>query len=158
MPRLLLGLSALLLFTACATLSEPARAPNVSLVDFQVADAGFFEQRYLLMLRVQNPNPVELSIRGMDYSLDLNGTQFARGVSDRKLVLPAYGEALVPVELISSLSAAVRILQQLGGEAVRYELNGGVAVGEQGRRLPFSYEGELAIQQEEEPLAPGRAL
>lgn len=148
MPRLIVYAGCLLLLFACAGLPGAARPPHISLVDFQLAEAGLFEQRYVLLLRLQNPNPRDLGIRGMDYSLAFNGAEFARGVSDRKLVLPAYGEAMVPVELIGNLSSALRILTELRGESISYELTGGVTLGNSRTRLPFDYRGELAFEPE----------
>lgn len=154
MSRLFGYLCGLLLLVGCASLSAPVQPPNISLVDFQLAEAGLFEQRYVLLLRVQNPNPLDLGIRGMDYRLAFNGAEFARGVSDRQVVLPAYGEAMVSVDLISSLASALRTLNELSGESISYELSGGISLGDSRVRLPFDYRGDLVL----EPAEQGPAL
>ena len=61
--------------------------PEVNLVGLRVVELGLFEQRYELQLRVQNPNSFVLPISGMSYSPELNGEEFARGVSRGKVSL-----------------------------------------------------------------------
>lgn len=148
LPVVLLGVAWL---AGCATLNTPVRTPHVSLVDVRLVDVGLFEQRYTLVLRVQNPNPRGLAVNGMDYTLSFNGAEFARGVSNQEVVLPAYGEALVSLELISSLAGAVHALTRFDGDALSYRLDGGVSLGGSRNRLPFHYEGRLVLDQAAEP-------
>ena len=144
---------------ACASLRPPVEAPRVGLSDLEVVDFGVFEQRYRLELRVQNPNPGALRIRGMDYVLHINDQEFARGVSDRSVTIAAFGEARVDIDLVSSLAGVVAQLNELGkqgGDRLPYRLSGRLTIGspEQSglfgliplsRSLPFDYQGELSF-------------
>ncbi len=44
-------------------------------------------------MRVQNPNNVELAVRGITYTLELGGEELGRGLSGSSFVVPARGEA-----------------------------------------------------------------
>lgn len=141
-------LALLLLVGGCAGFPygtiEP---PRVFLSDVRLDKVKLLEQRYLLELRVQNPNDVELPIGGMDYRLSLNGDEFAAGVSNRSWTLPANGEQVITIELVSSLGRVLeqfRRLEKRGG-AVDYDLSGGIILGRRGPKLPFQAEGQLRL-------------
>ena len=77
------------LLTGCAALQDSLEAPHVTLTDLRMLDMTLFEQRYGLKIRVQNPNPVELPITGMNFRLDVNDSELGRGVSDQPVTVPA---------------------------------------------------------------------
>jgi LEA14-like dessication related protein len=134
------------LLTGCAALQSPLEAPHVTLTDLRPLDMTLFEQRYGLKLRVQNPNPVELPITGMNFRLDVNGSELGHGVSDQPVTVPAYGEAVVEIKLTSNL---VRIFDQIRGlesgkgQSLRYHLSGGLSLANRMSKLPFDYQGEF---------------
>jgi LEA14-like dessication related protein len=87
--------------------------------------------RFSLKLRVQNPNDAPIEYDGISVALDLNGTPFASGVSDRSGVVPRFGEAVIDVPVSVSAFAAARQAWNLPGAA---------ASGE----LPYALRGRLA--------------
>jgi LEA14-like dessication related protein len=118
---------------------------------------NLFEQRYGLTLRVQNPNPEELAVSGVDFRLSLNGETFADGVSNQSARIPAYGDALLEVDVSSSLLRVfdqIRALEQGASDGLRYRIEGTLAVGEGWSRLPFEREGVVRLS----PPDPSRAL
>lgn len=138
----------LLLIGGCADFPygtiEP---PQVFLSDIRLDSVRLLEQRYRLELRVQNPNDVDLPIGGMNYRLSLNGEEFATGVSNRSWTLPAYGEQVITIELVSDLGRVLeqfRRLEKRGG-AVDYDLTGGIQLGRRGPELPFRTAGRLQL-------------
>ena len=134
------------LLTGCAALQDSLEAPHVTLTDLRMLDMTLFEQRYGLKIRVQNPNPVELPITGMNFRLDVNDSELGRGVSDQPVTVPAYGEAVVEIKLTSNL---VRIFDQIRGlesgkgQSLRYHLSGGLSLANRMSKLPFDYQGEF---------------
>lgn len=144
--RLLTACLVCLLFTACAGLGGYREPPRVSLVGIQPLDMTLMEQRYRLALRILNPNDVDLPVSGMNYSVELNGREFAYGVSRQEVTIPALGEAVVEVEVISSLLDMLRQLRALEDDTARgldYRLVGDLRLGDHGVRLPFEYSGSL---------------
>ncbi|SEH07977.1 LEA type 2 family protein [Candidatus Venteria ishoeyi] len=121
----LFGLT-LLIVSGCASLGVNER-PYVSLSNLTPLGMSLLEQHYQLQLRIQNPSPVPLSINGMAFKLEINGKNFARGVSNKKTSIPAFSSQLVEAEVSSSLFGILRQVQSLSdGQQThfRYRLSG----------------------------------
>ncbi len=134
---------ALLLAGACAA---TARRPqlDVSISELGAGQIGVLEQTYLLKLRVQNPNPIDIPTDGLSFSIQLNGKPFARGVSNKSVTIPRLGEAVVDVEAVSDLSGLIQQMRGIEGLAntgLRYRLSGRFFAGE--KPFPFEYSGSL---------------
>lgn len=137
----------LLALGACAGLTRLQEKPQVSLAGLDLAELGLFEQRFVLQLRVQNPNEVELPIRGLSFDVELHGQPFAKGLSDKAVRVPAFGEALLEVKATSNLASVLRQLRELqksGREQTDYRIFGTIAVEGLGR-LPFDRSGDVRL-------------
>jgi LEA14-like dessication related protein len=160
-----LRLAALLVLAwtaACSTLGPYQEPLRVNLVSIQPLDMTLLEQRYVLLLRIQNPNDSELSVNGVSFDLDLNGKEFANGVSGEPFVVPAFGEQVVSVNVVSTLFAVVRQVQELqSGElkSLQYRLSGRLSLAKGFARIPFERTGELDLGsfQPRSPLSPDGA-
>lgn len=132
---------------ACATSGlGNLQPPHVTLSNIAPADnMTFFEQRYHVTLRVQNPNNTDLPVDGLNYNVTLNGKEFARGVSQDDVTIPALGEGLVHVTVTSSPFDWVRQIDQLNRNPdlrPSYKVDGSLYLkGLGNRRLPFSQSG-----------------
>lgn len=149
--RLALLLSAVWL-TACASLSGYKEQPRVSLAGINVLDVGLFEQRFALRLRVQNPNDIELPIKGWTYDLDLNGIAFATGTSNKTATIPAFGTDVIEVEAYSDITNVLRQISEWrksGLNNVSYRLKGNAFLASTSRKLAFDYRGDIALPTEE---------
>jgi LEA14-like dessication related protein len=134
------------LLAACTGMSAYKEAPRVSLASIQPRAANLYEQRYGLQLRILNPNATEIPIKGLSYSLEINGREFAYGVSQQSVSIPSYGEALVDVDVISNFLNMLQELQENSEEThrnLKYRLFGNIALADSSRNLPFDYQGEL---------------
>lgn len=144
---LVLGVSACSGVNALRQIVDP---PRVSLSGVKLVSAGLLEQRYLLSLRVQNPNSVAIPVSGLDYRVDLGGSEFARGVSASSFSLPANGEDLVEIEVSTNLLESARHVYNLlknGEDSVDYSLSGNVKVDLPFvKSLPFSRTGEVDLR------------
>lgn len=129
----------------CAALAGKTEPPQVSLAGLQIVEMGLFEQRFNLKLRIQNPNDFSLPIRGMTYDLELNEQQFARGVSNQSVTVPALGEGLVDVQVVSNLFNVLEQLRSLSGGQFSYRLSGGVSLAHRAARIPFEYQGQISL-------------
>ena len=131
------------LISGCAATSELANPPRVSLADLRLAEVSLIEQRYAAKLRVQNPNDADLSVRGMEYTIYINGRKFADGVSGRKFSVPSYSEKIIEVSLTSTVLRVFEQLQNLSsGEAqnFRYRITGSLSLDGLRGSIPFSHE------------------
>ncbi|MCO6413805.1 MAG: LEA type 2 family protein [Thiogranum sp.] len=149
----------LLVLTACSTLPMRTDPPRVTLIGLSLVSVELFEQRYQVRLRMKNPNAFALPVRGLDFHLELNGKTFADGVSNQSLDVPAYGESVLALEVTSGLLQVFRQLQALEDSAmsgVAYRIQGNIAIGDFGRRLPFDYTGQIGLPDDPVPPATDR--
>ncbi len=140
-------LMVVLLLAGCASLGGYRDPPRVSLVSIEPLDMTLLEQRYALQLRILNPNDVALPVSGLNYSIEINRREFAYGVSRQSVTIPAHGEALLDVEVISNLLSLMRQVQELGAggkQVIEYRLSGKLSLDHSPVRLPFDYSGELS--------------
>ena len=142
----LLIVAAALALAACASLPR-LDPPRVTLADIDSVAFEGMELRMRVKLRVQNPNGLALDYDGIDVQVSLQGKGVARGVSDGRGSVPAYGEAIVALPVSISLMDLGRQAFSLfkGGEGrVRYAVDGklgGTLLG----ATRFHSEGELAL-------------
>ena len=126
----MLGLTAL---GGCAGLRLGMQKPEVTVANIRLLDGNLFEQRFVLTLRITNPNRVEIPIEGLSFDLDLNEQPFAKGVSNRALVVPRLGEATTLSALASQLilpkpglNALLNIVEGMGLYGVNVAHSGSV--------------------------------
>ena len=150
-------LLAALLAVACASLGSYPETPRVSLVSIEPKEMTLFEQRFAVQLRILNPNAKAIPVRGLSYALEVNEREFAYGVSPQSIEIPAFGEALLEVEISSNLISVVRQLQRMGDEtrnSLDYRLAGKINVANRLRSLSFDYAGQLNYLPSNKPAAP----
>lgn len=121
----------LLLLAGCAGLPLGLEKPGVSIAGIRLLDGNLFEQRFVLALRITNPNRVEIPIEGLNFDLDLNERPFAKGVSNRALVVPRLGEATMEVTVSTGLNAWLKQLGELGKgrDKADYRIRGRLVTG-----------------------------
>lgn len=153
MPRILViaALGAALAGCAALTVREPLSATLSSVTPVEMS---LLEQKFLVKVRVLNPNDTPIEFDGVVFDLELNGEPFAKGVSDQKGVVPRYGEAQFDVTVVSGLQGIVRQINALasgGRESLTYRVKGRLGSGMFGG-VPFESKGELKF-----PSAPASA-
>jgi LEA14-like dessication related protein len=134
------------LVTGCAGPGAYRETPRVSLVSIQPKEMGVLEQRYGLQLRILNPNDTDLPVTGMQYALQINDQEFAYGVSRQPVTIPAYGEAVLDVDVVSNLLSVLQQLQEANSgkhDSLKYRLSGSLSLENRLGKLPFDYHGEL---------------
>lgn len=137
------------LMTACAGMLTRPEPPRISLIGLKPVSMDLFEQRFLVSLRVRNPNPFTLPVRGMDFNMDINGKRFADGISATRVDIPALGEGRVDVEVSSSLFNTFRQLQSILNEQTKfdYRINGHVMLRNRSLSLPFEFSDSFSFSQ-----------
>jgi LEA14-like dessication related protein len=145
--RLTAVTTALLALAACSGLGD-LQTPQLEVLGVQMMSTDMFAQRFTVRMHVQNPNNMELPVKGIDYTLLLMGDLFAEGKTNEPFVLPALGEAefdmTVTTNFVSSLG---RLISRVGGgklEDIDYELAGTLFVDKgMVRKIPFNKRGTL---------------
>jgi LEA14-like dessication related protein len=148
MKRLCLTLTATLalLLSACASLA-PRDPLAVNVVGMEQLPGQGMEGRFLVRLRVQNPNEQPIEYDGVALELDVRGSRLASGVSDERGTVPRFGEAVIAVPVSVPATALVR--QALGfatgdRSKVDYRLRGKLA-GPAFGGMSFESSGEIAL-------------
>jgi LEA14-like dessication related protein len=140
----LLGAS---LLAACA-LAPKLEPPELSVIGIQIVSGELWAQRFKVRLHVHNPNDRELAVKGLEYSLEIAGEQFASGESATSFILPPHGDAEFDTNVTTNLAGAVlKILSRGPGaltEEVPYRLHGKVSLAEGlWRSIPFDARGSF---------------
>jgi LEA14-like dessication related protein len=149
-------LALVMLLAACATGSK-LETPRLKVVGIQMLSTDMFAQRFVVRMLVQNPNDMELKVRGLDYQILLMGDSFAEGVSNSEFLLPALGEAEFDMTVTTNfVSSFGRLLSRVGGgklENIEYEVVGKIFV-DKGmiKKIPFSHRGTVDFSKELGPL------
>lgn len=130
----------------CAGFQLGMKKPQVAVIDIRPQDATLLEQRFVLSLRVTNPNSIEIPIEGLTFRLDLNGQQFATGVSNKPVVIPRLGDGVVEVTATTGLASLLRQFRELGKlrDKVEYRLRGRLVTGNFGG-FDFDETGEVGM-------------
>lgn len=125
-------LGALLMLAGCASLSPYPDPPTVNVTSFALApESAGMTPRFRVGLNVVNPNRRELTLVGMSYSVELEGTRILNGATSELPVIPAYGSADFSVDLSPDLLGSALLLSDL--------------LGRQRDRLSFSFKGRLDV-------------
>jgi LEA14-like dessication related protein len=140
----------LAVLAACAGFLFPEPV-QVSVVGMEPITGEGMEARFLLKLRVQNPNDRPVDFDGVSVELDVRGMRLASGVSDARGSVPRFGEQVITVPVSVPMTAVLRQLLGLANDASRldglkvdYTLRGRLAGSGMGG-VPFSARGELAM-------------
>jgi hypothetical protein len=120
---------------------------RISVAGLALLGGHGLELRFLLKLRIQNPNDRGLDFDGIALTLSVDGQVVATSVSDVKGSLPRYGEVVIELPVEVSAVAAVHLARILARPAakdapVRYELRGKIGAGWLGS-INFQHGGNL---------------
>jgi LEA14-like dessication related protein len=141
---LLAGLVVLLSACVGMGLKEPI---NVDVVGLEPMRSDAMEARFLVKLRVQNPNDQPISFNGLYVELDVRGSRVASGVSNSGGDVPRFGESIVEIPVTVPFTALIRQAMNLSGgmpAALDYEVKGRLS-GPLFGGASFSRKGELAM-------------
>jgi LEA14-like dessication related protein len=144
------GLVVAVVLAACA-LAPKLEPPKLSIVGVQIVSADLFTQRLKVRVHVQNPNDRSLPVKGLQYTIEVEGEQFASGESAASFEVPALGEAEFDMNVTTNLAGALLKVLARGpnarGQEVSYRLSGKVSLSEGlFRSIPFQQQGTFKLQ------------
>jgi LEA14-like dessication related protein len=113
------------LLSSCAVLPKFEK-PILSVVGISLGRSDLLQQTLVLHLRVENPNNLALPVKGLQYRLELNGEEFARGETSDSFSVPAGGASNFDTSVTTNLAGAVLRLASSRGKNVNYKLSGTV--------------------------------
>ena len=98
----------------CATLSGDLDPPTVTVENVESLPNSGSSPRFLITLRIANPNKQALDIVGVSYSLALMDRELISGVTNEVPRIEAYSEETVKLEAGIRLFELLRLLAGLG--------------------------------------------
>ena len=127
MSRMLVTAVALGL-SGCSLFVPKLEKPTLSVMNVQMLKSDLWHQELKVRMRVQNPNDRALPVKGIAYQLDVDGEEFAHGMSGDSFIVPARGEAEFDMSVSANMaSMLVKVLGE-GGDSLDYRLTGKISL------------------------------
>lgn len=148
----LLLLLPLLLVTGCSTMGlDDFDEPEVELVGLEPLPSQGMEARFLVRLRIVNPNSTALDIDGMAYEVYLRDSRILSGVSNQALAIPAFSEETAELEVAAGMLASLALLRDFmtnpPDAGIPYTLKAKLSRGGLGGTIRVSREGVIDLGQ-----------
>lgn len=138
----------ILSLSGCSVFSGPSiETPDIHLQSVRFKGGNVLEQEFRLNFMIKNPNPFNLSVRGLSYQVQLNELDLFKGESTHDFVVPAHGSTVFSLLAHSNLWRHLRQLRQMlesPQRPVRYRFDGEVKTGPIfGESIPLHRSGEF---------------
>jgi LEA14-like dessication related protein len=113
MPRCLAPLVLIIVVAGLGGCVSPQKveAPSIALQDVKLLNAVGLTQYLRVELLVSNPNDFDIPLTGLKFGMQMNGQDFAEGLSNKRVDIPRLGRAVVPVEVTVSVLAILKQIQ-----------------------------------------------
>ena len=105
--------TAVLFLSACASMRPEFDPPQVSVDSIESLPGSEGIPKFLIKLRVANPNKQTLDIAGISYSISILDKELISGVSNQVPVIDPYSEGVVELEASLKLFQIVRLITGL---------------------------------------------
>ena len=141
-----------LLFTlSCATLQPGYETPTVSITSFEAIPSQGMIPQFQIGLHIVNPNRSPLNLKGISYTITLEGHKIMTGVSNQLPRIEAYGEGdLVlnaSVDLFSSIGFFTDLMRNQKKDKFSYSLNAKLDAGSLHPLIRITKKGEISLTQ-----------
>jgi LEA14-like dessication related protein len=143
-------LLAVFVMAGCASLKPGFEEPSVKVTAFRPLPSEGLAPRFEIGLRVVNPNPDPLKLRGMSYRVFLDDYEIVEGVANELPEVPAYGEADLKVLANVSLFDGIRLVNDLLSkprDQVSYRLQAKLDIGAMLPAIRVEEKGQLGAPQ-----------
>ena len=138
----------MLALAGCSLFVPKLQTPHLSVVRVELQKGALWQQKLKVRMHVDNPNDRELPIKGITYTLDVNGQEFAHGESAAAFVVPALGDAEFDMNMTANMAGTIISLLSHGTDAaVEYHLVGKISLSHGLlRSVPFDQHGTFKLQ------------
>lgn len=135
----------LLGFSGCSSLLEKVvEKPKVALDRVEVADVSFSKAKLMFVVKVENPNGIDLKVDEVNYKIFLEDKAFTSAKTEKAVNVPARGSAEigipVPVEYKGLWTNLMKIFD---ARTVSYRIEGDAKLSL--FTIPFSHAGKLEL-------------
>jgi LEA14-like dessication related protein len=133
-----------LLITNCASIHDIVQKPTVQVAAVRLGNLSLSAATLHVDLKVDNPNPVGVTVRNVAYDLKINNKNLLKGTADQGVHLPSAGSEIVELPLqVNYFDLYDSVLELFAHANVPYDLSGSVGIGP--FDIPYHTAGELPI-------------
>jgi LEA14-like dessication related protein len=136
----------------CAGIQNDYETPSVSVSSFRALPGKGVVPEFEIGLHIVNPNRKALELKGVAYTVSLEGHKVLTGVSNDLPVIEAYGQGDVllqgRVDLFSSISFFTDLARKGGPRDLSYRLDAKLDVGTLYPVIRISEKGSLNLNPE----------
>ena len=146
--RILIITTAWLLIIGCATFRSGTEMPTVNVSSIRALPSEGIAPRFEIGLHIINPNRSPLKLRGIAYTLSLEGHKLVTGVANDLPIIDGYGEGDVTLVASTSLLSSIRFFTDLVNtqrDAITYELNAKLDLGGFRPAMHVGEKGEIRL-------------
>lgn len=104
--------------SSCATMNPNFENPTVKVANLRLLPVEGFSQPIEVTLLIANPNAKDLSLRGISYTVGLEGFELLSGVQNQLPTLTAYQETPVTVTVSANVIQIVQFISHLNNKGL----------------------------------------
>ena len=135
--------------SGCAVLKSDYETPAVSITSFNAIPGEGMIPRFEIGLHIVNPNRSALDLKGISYTVNLEGHNLLTGVSNKLPRIEAYGEGDVlleaSVDFFNSIGFFADLVKRSKQETFEYSLDAKLDVGTLHPVIRVSKKGKLSL-------------
>ncbi len=135
--------------TACASMRPSFETPSVTFTSFRMLPSNSITPEFEIGLKVTNPNAQALNLRGLAYTVSLDGTELVKGVANELPVIEGYGTGDVTLTASPDVFGGIQFLAELmrdPRDTVNYSLEAKLDVGALVPAIRVRDEGKISLQ------------
>ena len=134
---------------ACTAMRPGYETPTVTVNSFRALPSEGALPSFEIGLHVVNPNSSALTLRGVAYTISLEGHELIKGVGNDLPVIEAYGQGQFTVTASASLFAGIRFIRDLMSgpkETINYEVEAKLDIGALQPAIRIRDSGDISLQ------------
>ena len=138
-----------LALSACASMRPGFETPTVNVSSFRALPSESGMPKFEIGLHVINPNSEALTLRGVAYTVSVEGRELIKGVGNDLPVIDGYGEGEFTVTAAASLFEGAMLLKDLVSgpmDTLSYEFEAKLDVGTFVPAIRVTDEGQFNLQ------------
>jgi LEA14-like dessication related protein len=140
-----------LIVSGCAGFQPGYEKPTVSITSFEAIPAEGMVPKFQIGIHIINPNRTPLQLKGISYTVSLEGHRVITGVSNQLPEIEAYGEGDVmlnaSVDLFNGIGFMSDLIRNQGKEQISYNLDTKLDAGALYPLIRVSKKGKLSLAQ-----------
>lgn len=141
----------LVFVSGCATLQPGFETPVVSITSFEAIPTQGMIPQFQINLHIVNPNRSSLDLKGISYTIALEGHKIMTGVSNKLPRIEAYGEGNVvlnaSVDLFSSIKFFTDLIGTPNKNQISYSFNAKLDAGGLHPLIRATRKGQISLKQ-----------